>query len=123
MNKRNYLLLSVVVTPILVFVWLRVSGSAINSKERLARGQVVEVARIANDNLASLLDPNRKIGGSYSDRFAALRSLYPNAVVDPWGQTLLIACADEKCSHVVVRSFGPNRVDDGGGSDDIVSKK
>jgi hypothetical protein len=123
MNKWKLIFVVAVAIPALIFLASRIFGYEEYTKSDRARMEINAVAGAANDSLAELQSWRAKTGGSLVDGLIVLKLARASALVDPWGERLLIRCADEKCSYISVRSFGPNHVDDGGGGDDIVSRK
>jgi hypothetical protein len=122
MSKAKLLLIVVTfVFSLLALIWL-LTSSQIDTKQDQTRAQVEFVSEIANANLESIRSLSVKVAGSINDGFAASELLKPNALIDSWGEKLALKCVDEKCSQIIVLSKGPNRLNDNGDLDDIVSK-
>jgi hypothetical protein len=122
MSKRKILLSFILMLCALTLAWF-FAGSPVDTKRAQAKAQVDFVSEVANANLESIRSLAIKSAAPMEEGFAASGLLKPSALFDPWGEKLLVKCVDKKCTRLNVLSNGPNRINNNGQGDDIVSSK
>jgi|GEM_PF-2267750 len=116
-----------IITVILLFTgaWIawRISGSTIDTNEGRAQAQTNLIAGIPNESPEAMRLMGEKRGTPIADALVDAGFIRPDGLIDPWGEKLVVKCADEKCTQIIVQSNGPNRMNDNGKGDDIVSRQ
>lgn len=119
--KIIFIIIAIVVLPILAWITYRLADSTEDTTVRRVQAQTNYIADLPNDSPEAMHLLSEKKGTSIADALVDAGFIRSDGLIDRWGEKLIVKCANEKCTQIIVRSNGPNRQNDNGKVDDIVS--
>jgi hypothetical protein len=119
--KIIFVIIAIVVLSISAWITYRLADSTEDTTVRRVQAQINSIADIPNESPEAMRLLSEKKGTSIADALVDAGFIRPDGLIDSWGEKLVVKCANEKCTQIIVQSNGPNRQNDNGKGDDIVS--